>query len=77
MNLPPLPEAEEALLRDYAAGRLAWASLRRQVPGYDAVLAGLGRLGLVPPMAPMAGPNLAARERGRTMLRERLQRQVP
>ena len=77
MSLPPLPETEEALLRDYAAGRLAWASLRRQVPGYDAVLAGLGQLGLVPPMAPMAGPNLAARERGRAMLRGRLQRQVP
>lgn len=77
MPAPPTTEAEDALLRDYAAGRVGWSSLRRRMPGYDTVLAGLGRLGLTPPVAQMAGPNLAARERGRAMLRDLLQQRVP
>jgi hypothetical protein len=39
---------------------------------YLDVLAGLGDLG--PPLAPMGGPNVEARERGRRRLRELLAR---
>ncbi len=77
MSAPRAEEAEDALLRDYAAGAIAWACLSRRVEGYDEVLAGLGRLGLTPPVAPMAGPNLAARERGRAMLRDLLRQPRP
>jgi hypothetical protein len=36
------------------------------------VLGGLGALGLRPPVAPMEGPSVAARERGRVAIREAL-----
>jgi hypothetical protein len=36
------------------------------------VLGALGELGLRPPVAPMEGPNVAARERGRAIIREAL-----
>lgn len=36
------------------------------------VLSGLDRLGLRYPVAPMVGPNLRARERGRAFIREAL-----
>ncbi|HEY0419303.1 MAG TPA: hypothetical protein VGC80_07265 [Acetobacteraceae bacterium] len=66
------------MLRDYAAGKLSWSSLReRGFVDYVQVLGGLGELGLRPPVAPMEGPNLAARERGRAILRQRLQDQQP
>jgi hypothetical protein len=39
------------------------------------VLAVLGALGLRPPMAPMDGPNVVARERGRTFIRQALKAQ--
>lgn len=65
---------QEALIRQYAAGDLAWSSLREK--GFDSylgVLGVLGRLGLRPPIAPMEGPNVAIRERGRAFLRDALE----
>ena len=63
----------EKLLRQYAACEITWHSLReRGFDNYVEVLAGLGELGLRPPMAPMGGPNVEARERGRAMIREAL-----
>lgn len=64
-----LSEAREALLRDYAAGQVSWRELReRGFDDYIEVLGGLGELGLRPPMAPMSGPNVEARRRGRAIL---------
>ena len=63
----------ESLLRDYAAGRVTWRALReRGFDDYVQVLAGLGELGLRPPIAPMTGPNVEARRRGRALLRHLL-----
>ena len=55
----------EKLLRDYAAGKVSWSTLRR-------AFGGLGALGLRPPIASLEGPNRAARERGRVLLRRAL-----
>ncbi len=66
----------EKLIRQYAAGGITWYALReRGFEDYIEVLGALGALGLRPPIAPMEGPNVAARERGRAMLREALRRQ--
>ena len=63
----------EQLLRSYAAGDISWTSLRGQgIENYRDVLAGLGELGLRPPVAPMEGPNVEARRRGRALLRQAL-----
>jgi hypothetical protein len=63
----------ENLLRQYAACEITWHELReRGFDDYVQVLGGLGALGLRPPIAPMEGPNRAARERGRAMIREAL-----
>ncbi len=68
----------EALLRQYAAGDITWTSLRgRGITNYRDVLAGLGELGLRPPTAPMDGPNIEARSRGRAVVREALARAKP
>jgi len=65
------------LLRAYAAGALSWHELQqRGFSDYVQVLAGLGELGLRPPIAAMAGPNVEARLRGRALLR-RLLRERP
>ena len=72
----PDTETREKMLRDYAAGTLSWSELReRRFDDYVQVLGGLGELGLRPPIAPMEGPNVAARERGRAILRRLLQEQ--
>jgi hypothetical protein len=64
---------QETLLRKYAAGEITWSTLReRGFDNYVRVLGGLGELGLRPPVAPMEGPNRAARERGRAAIREAL-----
>jgi hypothetical protein len=64
----------EELIRQYAAGEITWYALReRGFADYVEVLGALGALGLRPPIAPMTGPNIAARERGRAMLRKALQ----
>lgn len=62
---------KEKLIRQYAAGEITWHSLRER--GFDNfldVLAALGELGLRQPVAKMEGPNVAARERGRAIIRE-------
>lgn len=72
-----LNEERATLIRAYAAGGISWRDLRER--GFDdfvQVLSGLAELGLRPPVAPMEGPNLAARERGRAMLREALRRRA-
>jgi hypothetical protein len=64
---------KEKLIRQYAAGEVTWHALRES--GFDdhvQVLGALGELGLRPPVAPMEGPNVAARERGRAIIREAL-----
>lgn len=67
----------EALPRQYAAGEITWTSLRgRGIDNYRDVLAGLGGLGLRPPVAPMEGPNVEARRRGRAILRRALAEQA-
>ena len=68
---------KEALIRQYAAGEIAWHTLRERGFGsYLEVLSGLGELGLKYPIAPMAGPNVAGRLRGITVLRQLLQDQA-
>ena len=65
---------QEALIRRYAAGGITWHALReRGFADYVQVLGMLGELGLRPPVAPMEGPNVAARERGRAIIRAALQ----
>ena len=72
-----MTEAERhALIRQYAAGEITWHALReRGFDDYVQVLGALGELGLRPPIAPMTGPNLAARQRGRALVREALRTQ--
>lgn len=63
----------EALIRQYAAGEITWTALRdRGFENYVEVLGGLGELGLRPPIAADEGPNVAARQRGRALIREAL-----
>jgi hypothetical protein len=63
----------EDLLRQYAAGVVTWHALReRGFENYVQVLGGLGELGLRPPMARMEGPNVEARRRGRSIIRDAL-----
>ncbi|MGO9008288.1 MAG: hypothetical protein ACLQIQ_18580 [Beijerinckiaceae bacterium] len=73
-GIAPMAESEkEKLIRQYAAGEITWHSLReRGFENYVQVLGALGELGLRPPIAPMEGPNRAARERGRALIREAL-----
>ncbi|MBF0159597.1 MAG: hypothetical protein HQL58_08720 [Magnetococcales bacterium] len=67
----------EHLLRDYAAGKTSWHTLQlRRFDNYVEVLAGLGELGLRPPMAPMEGPNVKAREKGCALIRRLLQQRM-
>ena len=66
----------EKLIRRYAAGETTWHELREHgFEDYVEVLGALGALGLRPPVAPMEGPNVAARERGRAAIREALRAQ--
>ncbi len=66
----------ENLIRQYANGDITWRALReRGFDDYVQVLAGLGELGLRPPVAPMTGPNVASRTRGRALLQQLLQNQ--
>ena len=63
----------QKLIRQYAAGEITWHALRqRGLENYRDVLAGLGELGLRPPLAPMEGPNVEARVRARAVIREAL-----
>ena len=69
------PSERELLLRQYAGGKISWSELRdrKGFETYLDVLAGLGELGLRPPIAPMEGPNVEARLRGRAMVRQLLE----
>ena len=71
-----MDKEREMLLRKYAAGEITWSTLReRGFENYLHVLGGLGEQGLRPPVAPLEGPNRAARERGRAAIREALRGQ--
>ena len=71
-------DEREKLIRQYAAGKITWHELReRGFEDYVQVLGALGELGLRPPVAPMEGPNRAARERGRAIIREALLARQP
>ncbi|HKN29713.1 MAG TPA: hypothetical protein VJY34_18230 [Roseiarcus sp.] len=74
-----MPEREkENMIRQYAAGEITWHTMReRGFENYLDVLAGLGELGLRPPVAPMEGPNVEARRRGRALLRQALREAKP
>ncbi len=64
---------KEKLIRQYAAGEITWRVLReRGFDNYVQILGALGELGLRPPVAPMAGPNVEARQRGRAIIRAAL-----
>jgi len=69
-----MPESDrERLIRQYAAGEVTWHTLReRGFEDYVQVLGALGELGLRPPIAPMEGPNVETRRRGRAIIREAL-----
>ena len=68
----------EKLIRQYAAGAITWRSLQqRGLENYRDVLAGLGELGLRPPVAPMDGPNVELRRRARAIIRDALARAAP
>lgn len=63
----------ETLIRRYAAGEMTWRALSGAgLDNYRDVLAGLGQLGLRPPIAPMEGPNVELRHRARAIIREAL-----
>lgn len=69
---------KEKLIRQYAACEIGWSALR--LHGFDNyldVLTELGKLGLRPPVAPMDGPNVEARQRGRALLRQALKDAKP
>jgi hypothetical protein len=69
---------EEKMIREYAAGEITWSALRRRgFDNYLDVLTELGKLGLRPPVAPMDGPNVEARRRGRALLRQALEDAKP
>lgn len=66
-------DEHDKLIRDYAAGEITWAALqRRGIDNYVDVLAGLGKLGLRPPVAPLDGTMAEVRMRGRAVIREAL-----
>ena len=69
-----MPESErQKMILQYAAGDITWRVLRESgFENYVEVLAALGELGLRPPVAPMEGPNVEARRRGRAIIREAL-----
>jgi len=68
---------KSSLIHQYAAGELSWHTLReRGFENYLEVLAALAEHGLKYPLAPMTGPNVAARERGIAILTERFNAQT-
>ena len=72
-DAPTQDTEREKLIREYAAGEIAWHTLqKRGFHNYLQVLGALGAFGLRPPIAPMDGPNVEALKRGRAFLREAL-----
>ncbi len=73
-----MEKEREALLRDYATGDMTWRGLQQKgIDNYFDVLAGLGELGLRPPVAPMEGANVELRQRRIAMLRASLKTAQP
>ena len=71
------PADRTDLIRRYADGAISWRELREQgFDDYIQVLGALGELGLRPPIAALAGPNLEARQRGREIIRNALKAQL-
>jgi hypothetical protein len=69
---------KEKIILQYAAGEVTWSALRRRgFDNYLDVLTELGKLGLRAPVAPMDGPNVEARQRGRALLRQALEDAKP
>src|SRR5262249_28635864 len=70
-------QEQDDLIARYANGHITWSELRRydEFESYLDVLAGLGRLGLRPPIAPMTGPNAVSRKRRIEMVRAALRNQ--
>ena len=69
---------QQKLIRENAADEITWSALRKRgFDNYLDVLTELGKLGLRPPIAPMKGPNVEARRRGRALLRQALQDAKP
>ena len=69
-------DEKRKLIRQYAAGEITWSRLRdRGFENFADVLGELGKLGLRQPIAPMEGPNVEARERGRAFIRAALKAQ--
>jgi hypothetical protein len=67
---------KESLIRQYAAGEIAWSTMReRGIDNCVEVLVGPGRLGLRPTVAPMERPNVTVRQRGCVIIREALLQQ--
>jgi len=64
---------KDKLIRQYAACEITWRALREHgFNDYVQVLAELAERGLRPPVAPMRGPNVEARQRGIAIIREML-----
>ena len=62
-------------IRQYAANEITWRALRERGFEDDAQASGiLGEVGLRAPIAPMEGPNIEARRRGRAAIREALRK---
>lgn len=70
-----MTEAQRDQIRRYAAGDLAWRTMRNDGWRYADILAGLGKLGLRPPHVRPEGPNAAALARGTDVMRMLLARQ--
>jgi hypothetical protein len=74
VDLVMIESEKEELIRQCAAGEISWRRLgQRNFEDYVQVLGVLGALGPRPPLAPMRGPNVAARQRGIAILRKALQ----
>ena len=63
---------QQKLIRENAAGEITWSALRKRgFDNYLDALTELGKVGLRPPIAPMKGPNVEARRRGRALCARR------
>lgn len=69
-----MTEAQRDEIRRYAAGDVAWRTMRNDGWRYADILAGLGELGLRAPRVRPGGPNAAALARGTEVMRKLLGR---
>lgn len=70
-----MTETQQDQIRRYAAGDLAWRTMRDDGWTYSDILSGLGALGLRAPHVRPDGPNAAALARGMATMRMLLARQ--